>query len=206
LTNVLISDPMLVVLTCTPPQPTTLAPNGVLTCTGSYSITSADMAYGSVTNTATVSATGPQATASVTIIAQTVYEGRMTGGGTIKGTDVTHGFELHCHPGALPNNLEINWSKKLEKNNFHLTALNSVSCYDSPGISPGNPAPLNGFDTIEGTGTGTCNGLDGATIYFKFTDAGEPGKNDTAEIHITGACTLDASNTLQNGNQQYHPK
>src|SRR5262249_18716237 len=55
LTNVSITDTKLSTLTCTPPQPATLAVGGTLTCTGSYTITSADMVAGSVTNVATAS-------------------------------------------------------------------------------------------------------------------------------------------------------
>ena len=70
---------------------------------------------------------------------------------------------------------------------------------DDPAIVQ-NP-PSASFDTMTTTGTGTCNGA-AASISFKFTDAGEPGKNDTASIMISGGCTLSASGTLQNGNQQ----
>ncbi|SRR6266508_144267 len=127
--------------------------------------------------------------------------GRMTGGGSVftsTGTRVTHGFELHCTPTDEPNNLQVNWGKG---NHFHLEALSSASCSDDPGIAP-NPPPA-GFDTYRGKGTGRCNGLP-ATVEWTFTDAGEPGKNDTAEIHITGGCTLDVSGNLRSGNHQAH--
>ena len=65
-----------------------------------------------------------------------------------------------------------------------------------------NP-PAAGFDTYVGTGTGTCNGKP-ATIAFTFTDAGEPGKLDTANISIAGACVLNVGGNLNSGNQQAH--
>jgi hypothetical protein len=127
----------------------------------------------------------------------------MTGGGSVftsAGARVTHGMELHCNAATTPNNLEINWGKG---NKFHLSSLTSVSCSDNPAISPNPPAA--NFDTITGTGTGTFNGQ-AATISFTFTDAGEPGKNDTATITIqSGSSTvLSVTGTLNSGNQQAH--
>ena len=123
--------------------------------------------------------------------------GRMTGGGSVftaDGVRVTHGFELHCNKDAGSNNLEVNWEKK----NFHLTSLDAshpISC-----------TPTAGFDTIEGWGTGTLNGVPGATIHFTFTDVAEPGKgHDTATIKINGGSTLDVSGPLESGNHQAHP-
>ncbi|HUE90026.1 MAG TPA: thrombospondin type 3 repeat-containing protein [Vicinamibacterales bacterium] len=128
-------------------------------------------------------------------------DGRMTGGGSVftsAGVRVTHGFELHCDPANVPNRLEINWDKG---NNFHLTSLTSALCIDDEAIAPNPPAA--GFDTFFGKGTGTCNGQP-ASVEFTFTDAGEPGKNDTAKIVISGACSLTVSGNLSNGNQQAH--
>ncbi|MEL6681887.1 MAG: Ig-like domain-containing protein, partial [Pseudomonadota bacterium] len=68
LSNVAISDPQLDALTCTPtPAPVTLAPDQVLTCTGSYVVsqddiddqTVGDMATAVFTNTATATANDP---------------------------------------------------------------------------------------------------------------------------------------------------
>ena len=53
LTGVTIVDPKLGALVCTPPQPASLAPGGTLVCTGSYTLTQADVNTGQVTNTAT---------------------------------------------------------------------------------------------------------------------------------------------------------
>lgn len=61
---------------------------------------------------------------------------------------------------------------------------------------------------MEGTGTGRMNGVDGATIKFKFTDDGEPGKNvDLAEFTIVGpggSPTITVSGFLNKGNHQAH--
>ena len=54
LTGVAIADPKLGTLACTPAQPVTLAPGAHLVCTGSYTLTQADVNSGHVTNTATV--------------------------------------------------------------------------------------------------------------------------------------------------------
>ena len=128
----------------------------------------------------------------------------MTGGGVVgtgnkkvtTGGATSHGFELHCRAADLPNSLEINWAK----NNFHLQQLVSATC-SNDGMSP-QPPPA-GFDVHEGTGSGVCNGL-AATAKWRFTDHGEPGRNDTAEIHITGSCTLDVSGNLTSGDNQAH--
>ena len=64
LTNVSITDPLpgLSALNCTPAQPTTLAPNAVLTCTANYTVTPADVENGQVHNQATSTGTPPPAT------------------------------------------------------------------------------------------------------------------------------------------------
>lgn len=132
--------------------------------------------------------------------------GRMTGGGSIQDQmsmygRVTHGFQLKCTAMSSPNNLEVNWGGG---NRFHLTTLTTALCTDDPTIDEGMPRA--GFDTYEGTGTGTYNGTPGATATWKFTDAGEPGKNDFAHITITFGMTvvLEAQGKLQYGNHQAH--
>lgn len=131
--------------------------------------------------------------------------GRMTGGGSVftaAGVRVTHGFELHCDPADEPNRLQINWDKQ----RFHLLDLTTASCIDDPAIDPEPPpAP---FDTFIGTGTGRLNGVEGATIDFTFTDAGEPGVADTVTLVIrdpSGAVVLTLTDAPLNfGNQQAH--
>jgi len=137
---------------------------------------------------------------------------RMTGGGSflasVKGinTKITHGFELHCNPKDLPNNLEINWGKKPE-NNFHLTKLTSASCTVDPNIDPKNPKKL--FNTYIGEGVGKLNNIAGASASWTFTDAGEPGKNDTVMLTIkdkNGNIILNILSPikLSSGNHQAH--
>ena len=133
-----------------------------------------------------------------------VTEGRMTGGGSVyheddkKNPRVTHGFTLHCDGG--PNSLEVNWPG----NKFHMESLTSVTCKDFPLISEGNPVA--GFDTIEGSGVGRLNGVPGATVNFRFIDAGEPGSvADSVMMTISnGGQVLEVSGTIQKGNQQAH--
>jgi hypothetical protein len=128
-------------------------------------------------------------------------QGRMTGGGTIVGTRVHHGFELNCDTTKSPNNLEVNWG---HGNRFHLGSLTSADCSNDPSISEGHPVA--GFDTHKGSGTGTYNGTPGATAEWTMTDAGEPGRNDAFRIKITNAgnaVVLDVSGKIQ-GNHQAH--
>ena len=135
---------------------------------------------------------------------QTPVCGRMTGGGSIftdDGQRVTHGMELHCDPLISPSNLEINWAGG---NNFHLTQLVSATCAETILDQEHPSAP---FDTLEGTGIGRLNGVDGYSIQFVLTDAGEPGSNDYAEYLITapnGDTVLFVSGLLTHGNQQAH--
>lgn len=134
--------------------------------------------------------------------------GRMTGGGSVidDGFRTTHGFELHCKlenaPVDQPNNLEVNWNSE---DRFHLENLLTAVCTNDPNIDE-NP-PVAGFDTYKGSGTGSYNGVPGATAEWKFTDAGEPGVNDFMSIKITdagGNIVLDVSGTLTFGNHQAH--
>jgi len=132
--------------------------------------------------------------------------GRMTGGGNFRASDGTvahHGFQLRCDAEDRRQNLEINWGKG---QNFHLTAVASVSCYDDPKLDPEHPAAS--IDTLVLTGTGRFNNKDGATITLVFTDAGEPGFNDGVQMVIRdaqGKVVLDVSSTtLIGGNHQAH--
>jgi len=132
--------------------------------------------------------------------------GRMTGGGSVftaDGRRVTHGFAIHCTPGQKGQDvLQVNWA---DGHRFHMEAVATASCSDDPAIGPAPPAA--GFDTLDGSGTGEYDGQEGATAQWTFTDAGEPGSNDTARIVIhdaAGNTVVTVSGALQKGNQQAH--
>ncbi len=150
-------------------------------------------------------ANGQSKTCTVTNDDKASAPGRMTGGGSVFTTSndrVTHGMTLQCGSAALPQSLEINWGRGQR---FHLDAVTRIWCGNDPGIGP-NPPPA-GFDTTEGAGIGSYNGIAGATVSFVFTDAGEPGRNDTANITVrdsNGAVVLAVSGNLNSGNQQAH--
>ncbi|MBI4473545.1 MAG: PKD domain-containing protein [Acidobacteria bacterium] len=145
------------------------------------------------------------ATVTITINQVVLAVGRMTGGGSVfgQGNDrVTHGMELRCAVNATPQSLEVNWGRG---NKFHLDAVTAMACTDDPKIVPNPPAA--GFDTMVGAGTGKYNNVAGATVTFTFTDAGEPGKDDTGTITIkdkNGATVLNVSGKLNSGNHQAH--
>jgi hypothetical protein len=134
--------------------------------------------------------------------------GRMTGGGRVTaadGTKVTHGMVLQCSVTAnhSRNALQVNWG---DGHRFHLTRLTDATCSDDPSIDPGQPpAP---FDTHTGRGTGRYNGVDGATLEWTFTDAGEGGVNrDRARMVIqdaAGLVVLEVDALLAGGNHQAH--
>ena len=98
-----------------------------------------------------------------------------------------------------PNSLKVLWGR----NNFLLVAVTSASCSDHPAIAPNPPGV--GFDTHDGTGTGNYNGIPGATVTWKFTDEGNPGKNkDSAVIVIKdpgGTTVLTVRGKIRTGNQ-----
>ena len=132
-------------------------------------------------------------------------DGRMTGGGSIIDKyvgRVTHGFQVRCDENDPRQNLQVNWGRG---ERFHLTDLTSAFCFNARGIEESPPEA--GFDTFLGEGEGRYNGEDGATIRFKFTDAGEPGRRDFARIVIrdaSGDVVLEVEGKLTFGNHQAH--
>ncbi len=174
------------------------------TAPGSYCWTATYTPAGSVYSTSNSTTTTNECFNVLTPFPQ----GKMTGGGSITDTSgtpntkVTHGFELYCDVNKGPNNLQINWGTG---NKFHLDSLTSAVCVNDPAISPNPPAA--GFNTYVGTGSGSYNGVAGATAQWTFTDAGEPGTSDHAKMIITdsgGNIVLAISGNLQHGNQQAH--
>jgi hypothetical protein len=135
--------------------------------------------------------------------AQTYYGRRqamqMIGSGTIGSSRFRHTFQLYCDASVGPNLLQVSLGRG---DTFYLEALTRASCTDDPAIEP-NP-PTAGFDTYDGAGTGRFNGKPGATAEWTFTDAGEPGDEDFADIVITDPSgnVFSASGSLLRGNHQ----
>ena len=131
--------------------------------------------------------------------------GRMTGAGTVFSEygRSHHVFRnMHCR-GARGPDLMVKWEGG---NRFEIRRY-TATCFDAPGIDPGGPRA--GWDTMVGQGTGVLNGQP-ATVQFKFTDAGEPGRNDRASITIVNAAgdvvfSIDAV-IAAGGNHQAHRK
>jgi hypothetical protein len=105
-----------------------------------------------------------------------------------------------CGADRFPD-LKVEWGDY----KFRLTSYSSpLICLDTA-HSEGQPPA--GFDTIVGTGTGTLNGAP-ATATFRFTDTGEPGREDLASITIVsgGVEVLRIVNVTAGagGNHQAH--
>lgn len=104
-----------------------------------------------------------------------------------------------CNDDRLPD-LKVEFGR----NKFVLTAYTTLpTCVQT--LAGLEQNPVAGFDTIWGAGTGTLNGVPGATITFSFTDAGEPGRADTADFTIFGPNGIAYSGgALDGGNHQAH--
>ena len=133
---------------------------------------------------------------------------------------VTHQFSLYCDPSQEPNDLVVLWGEHHDDHHdrrgrdnrrdhhergyeFKMKELVSADCSDDPAIDPG--FPLAYFDTHQGAGIGSLNGEEGYSVDWTFTDAGEPGDNDFADIVITdpdGVIVLSVSGTLDEGNHE----
>jgi fimbrial isopeptide formation D2 family protein/uncharacterized repeat protein (TIGR01451 family) len=84
--KVVIEDPLLPAMHCTPGQPATLLPGHRLVCTGSYTITTADEKAGKVVNTAVSRGTGAGGKPVVSPPASTQTPVRTASGGTGTGS------------------------------------------------------------------------------------------------------------------------
>jgi hypothetical protein len=136
---------------------------------------------------------------------------RWTGGGTIaweatipEGAHVTHGFQFRCDL-RPPNRLQVNWGHP-PGDKWHMTELLSATCIMNPDLPPPDP-PVADCNEVFATGVGRYNNQNGYICDFHFTDAGQPGVNDWADITITapdGTVVLEAEGYLEHGNHQAH--
>jgi len=138
-----------------------------------------------------------------------VVEGRMTGHGhqfTSTYGKVQWEFRNSvCNSDRFPD-LKVEFGGQ----RFILTSYSTpLTCFT---LNPNAPStegnPRAGFDSIRAQGTGTLDGVAGHSITFRFTDAGEPGRADTAQFTITGpdgGIVYDGG-ALDGGNHQAHRK
>src|SRR5207237_1626212 len=81
------------------------------------------------------------------------------------------------------NRLEVNWTDSAGTSHpSHPLSETYATCSDDPLITP-NP-PNASFDTDSGKGTGRYDGTLGASVDWKFKDAGEPGTLDSECIRV----------------------
>lgn len=145
--------------------------------------------------------------------------------GTVEpGTRVGASASLDCFtaPGVDPRNghhhLGVRWTDENdnEKSNFKLTELDDTRCLDTAATA--NP-PRSSWDTMEGEGRGVCtSGGVSVTvdIRFRFTDDGEPGRDDSFFIDtdladgaetpdgLANLCDYESEGFIDAGNIQAH--
>jgi hypothetical protein len=129
--------------------------------------------------------------------------------GTAANPDATHRVTigndtLYCDPVVFRSTLGFQYARAdgSDQHTFTLTRLTSNNCSDDPGLVPGG---IGNFDTMEGAGAGSLDGVPGYSIRFRLADHGEPGpaSGDTIDVSITdpaGNSTLSFSAPLASGN------
>lgn len=123
---------------------------------------------------------------------------RMTGGGGFAG-DFGHGFTIHCEETHDANSMTVDLPGQAK---FKLDGVAWIVCLDDPALDAQQPEP--DFDTVVGVGWGTLRGHD-ADVWFVFTDDGEPGTDDHADLEIVqGSDAWSGAGFLTQGNHQVH--
>ena len=194
LTDVSIDDPLpgLSDLVCTPGQPTTLDPGGVLACTATYAVTQADLDSGAVFNTATATGTpptGPRLTPPDTVGVPVAQTPALTLDKVADVTSVSMVGETITYTFAAENTGN--------------QSLTDVSITDPlPGLSdlvcaPGQPLTLAPTEVLECTATYavTQADLDAGSVSNTATATGTPPTGPpltpTDTVRVPGAQTPD---------------
>ena len=180
LLNVTVSDPLVGALSCAPATPATLAPNATISCTGSYTVTQANVDAGSFLNTGTISGLTPannpvSATGSKTVTAtQTSTVGLTKSAspstGVVAGTVVTYTFAGQNTGTVTLHNVGIS---------DPMSGLSALSC------TPAAPATLAPLATISCTAT--------YTVTQANVDAGS--YSNTATINALNPSNAAVTNT-----------
>jgi hypothetical protein len=168
------------------------------------------------------------------------FPGWMTGGGYVAepgskwdhngegtvdpGTKVQHSFSIDCFfpTGNNPGKKDHLNAQFFDDEGHHLASyktvlINDARCTNDPNQGGARP-PRSRFNTIEGSAEGVCRpqGSQGetfpASIDFRFTDEGEPGREDEADITVSSPapapfdvlCNFEEHGKLDAGNHQAH--
>jgi hypothetical protein len=139
-----------------------------------------------------------------------VKEGRMTGHGHIFNYLTFDKVQWEFRNSVCNENRFPDLKVEFGGHKFILTQYSSpLECF-TLGASSIEGHPIAGFDSIRTSGTGTLDGVAGAGITFRFTDAGEPGRDDWAKFTITrrdGSLAISYDGTAgDGGNHQAHRK
>jgi uncharacterized repeat protein (TIGR01451 family) len=161
LTNVTITDPNLPSFVCTPVQPAVLAVSATLSCSGSHTVTQADLDAGTFSNTATASGSPPSgpvvtgtasntatstASAGITITklpaSQTIVYGTAatfnitvtnSGGVTLTGVTVTDALASNCNRPAIGTLAPAAFTT------YSCTLANVTASFTNTAIASGTP-------------------------------------------------------------------
>ena len=200
LTDVSIDDPLpgLSGLSCTPGQPTTLDPGGVLECTATYEVTQADLDSGAVFNTATATGTpptGPRLTPPDTVGVPVAQTPALT---LEKVADVTLvsmvGDEIvYTFTATNTGNQTLTDVSIVDP----LPGLSALSCESPVGTSVTQPVTLAPTEVLECTATYavTQADLDAGSVSNTATATGQPPTGPpltpTDTVRVPGAQTPD---------------
>ncbi len=166
-----------------------LAPGASETCTGSYTVTQADVDAGSVTNTATATATNPSdGTVTSSPSSVTVYASDATSGLSLVKSTSSNGY------GAAGNVIDYGYLVT----NTGTTTESNISVSDSlisdVSCPPGSLAP-GASVTCTGTYTVTQADVDAGSVTNTATASGT-NPSDTTETSNSSSVTVDASDAV----------
>jgi uncharacterized repeat protein (TIGR01451 family) len=181
--NIAVDDPKVRPVTC---PVTSLAPTETVTCTAVYRVTAADVAHGSVDNTATASGTGPNGetvnsppdSESVPVVQPpsiAITKNVQTPGPFSVGQMVTYTYTVRNTGGLTINNVAVN--------DDHVTGITCQSTTLAPFESPG--------DTTTCTGTYIITPADGQAGFVKnIATANGTASNGTPVVSGPSEVTL----------------
>jgi uncharacterized repeat protein (TIGR01451 family) len=177
-----VSDNLVAGVSC---PASTLAPGASETCTGSYTVTQADVDNGSVTNTATANGTGPyanavsSATSSVTVNASSATT-------SLSLAKATTAANYHAAGDTIPYTYLVT--------NTGTTTLNGIAVSDSliAGVScPSSTLAPGASETCTGSYTVTQADVDGGSVTNSATASGTNDANVAATSN-TSSVTVPA--------------